>query len=110
MLSRDLTLASRKQPTKTPARRLVSGCTVISSRSNNLSRKSCKACYWSRHKGHNFIDKNIEQKVCKSSLLSFYYTNHMSCICHGVHVRRSIPFQHCGLSVGKGFCAYKLVF
>ena len=28
----------------------------------------------------------------------------------GVHVRRSIPFQHCGLSADKGFCVYKRVF
>ena len=33
----------------------------------------------------------------------------MSCIYHGVcavHVKGSIPFQHCGLSVGKGLCVY----
>ena len=52
------------------------------------------------------MDKNKEQKVCKSTLLSYYYPNHMLSICHGVcvvHVTRSIPFQHCGLSVGKEF-------
>ena len=52
------------------------------------------------------MDKNKEQKVCKSTLLSYYYPNQMLSICHGVcvvHVTRSIPYQHCGLSVGKGF-------